>query len=352
MFEEGSWSFGPETFLAPGFLKELAARGLVGPADVARLEPLADGDARSLMRGLIEGGTVPAARAWELAGEFSRDRLYEVFDWTEGTYDLGPAPVPAEAAWVRGVSLSGLILEGIRRMGSLTVIEAGLPGPDEKLRSLAPRDEEPVALAPHERYVLSVAEGADRLGEVVRTSPLGERETKRALFALLVLGLLATRKGGPAFRRILPRRHGPPLRGLQRPVFLHLQVHIEGARPRGPQRLRKIAGRGPGSARPCLPGLRSEAGRADRAPHAPPEEPGRLERRRQKEPSPKLRRDPGRGGPGRQAEPWETGTNPPWSRGWNGWETSCEPETARRTASPRHGTRLRAFGENWTLRPG
>jgi hypothetical protein len=195
MFEEGSWSFGPETIHSPGFLKGLAARGLVGPADLARLEPLADGDARGLMRGLIEEGLLPAARAWELAGAFSRDRLYEVFDWTEGTYDLGPAPVPAEAAWVRGIGLSGLILEGVRRMASLTVIEAGLPGPDEKLRSLAPRDGESVALAPHERYVLSIAEGAERLGDVVRASPLGERETKRALFALLVLGLLAKEKG-------------------------------------------------------------------------------------------------------------------------------------------------------------
>lgn len=195
IFEEGSWGFGPETFHAPGFLEGLAARGLAGPADLARLKALAETDARGLMRGLITNGTLPAAKAWELAENYSKERLFEVFDWTEGAYELGPIPLPAETAWVRGVGLAGLILEGVRRMGEFSVIEAGLPGPDEKLRLFSPRDGEPIPLAPHERFVLSAVEGADRVGEVVRTSPLGEKEAKRALFALFVLGLFGTEKG-------------------------------------------------------------------------------------------------------------------------------------------------------------
>ncbi len=194
-FEDGTWSIGPETFDAPGFLMGLAARGMALPTDLARVEALAGGSASVLMRGLIEDGALPAARAWELVETFSRERIHEVFDWTEGTYELGPVPVPAETAWVRGIGLPGLILEGIRRMGNFAVIEAGLPGSDERLRLLVPRGGEPVALAPHERYVLSAADGADRLGEIVRTSPLGGKETKKALFALLVLGLLGTERG-------------------------------------------------------------------------------------------------------------------------------------------------------------
>jgi hypothetical protein len=194
-FEDGTWSIGPGTFDAPGFLKGLAARGLRRPADLARFEDFAGGDAGILMRGLIEEGLLQAARAWELVESFSRERIREVFDWTEGTYELSPVPGPAETAWIRGVQLPGLILEGIRRMSNFTVIEGGLPGPDERLRLLVPRGGEPVALAPHERYVLSAADGADPLGEIVRTSPLGGKETKRALFALLVLGLLGREQG-------------------------------------------------------------------------------------------------------------------------------------------------------------
>jgi hypothetical protein len=195
VFENGAWSMGPSSLDAPGFLKGLAGRGLVRPADLARVEALADGDAGRLMRGLIEEGVFRAGRAWELALAFSRDRIHEVFDWTGGNYELAPTPFPAEAAWVLGIRLPGLILEGIRRMGNFAVIEAGIPGPDEKLRPLVRRDEEPIPLAPHERYVLSAADGVDSLGEIVGTSPLGGKETKRALFALLVLGLVATEKG-------------------------------------------------------------------------------------------------------------------------------------------------------------
>lgn len=193
-FEDGTWSVSPETFEGTGFLEGLAARGKIPPDHFARIEAEAGGDARSLMRGFIEDRRLPASWAWEFAEKFSRARLYEVFDWTEGTYDLGPAPVPTETPWVRGVGLPGLILDGVRRMANFTIIEAGLPGPDEKLRPLPPRSEEPIALAPHELYVLSAADRTDRLGEIVRTCPLGERETKRVLFALLVLGLLGTEK--------------------------------------------------------------------------------------------------------------------------------------------------------------
>ncbi len=275
------------------------------PADLARVDALADGDAAGLMRGLIEEGVLPAARAWELATIFSRDRIIEVFDWTEGTYDLGPAKVPPETAWVRDVRLPGLILEGIRRMGNFAVIEAGLPGPDEKLRLLAPRDGESVALAPHERYVLSASAGADRLGEVLRISPLGGKETKRALFALLVLGLLAPEKGDrPSSEYSLGDMDRLFEAFNDRCSFIFKYISKE----LGPVALnvyRKIPGRGPGPDRPGLPILPGEAGREDRAPNPPPEEPGRLERRGQEEPPPELRRDPGRRGPGRQADPRE-----------------------------------------------
>ena len=193
-FAGGTWSVCPETFDGPGFLRRLAARGKIPPDHLARIEAQADGDARSLMRGLIEDRRLPAGWAWEFAGEFAESRLYEVFDWTDGAYDLGPTPLPMETPWIQGIKLPGLILEGIRRMTDLSIIEAGLPGPDQKLRPLPPRNEEPVALGPHELYALSAAQGSGSLGEFVRASPLGERETKRALFALLVLGLLGTEK--------------------------------------------------------------------------------------------------------------------------------------------------------------
>ncbi len=194
-FEEGTWSIGPETFDAPGFLKGLAARGLARPADLALVEAGSGGDARVLMRDLIEDGLLPAARAWELVESFSRDRICEVFGWTEGTYEFAPAPAPAETPWVRGIGLPGLILDGVRRMGDSAIIEAGLPGPDERLRLLVPRGGEPVALAPHEQYVLSAASGAETVGDILRTSALGGKETGKTIFSLLVLGLLGTEKG-------------------------------------------------------------------------------------------------------------------------------------------------------------
>jgi hypothetical protein len=194
-FVDGSWSVGPATFDGPGFLAELAARGRARPSDLAPFSAAPSNGAAALLRGLIGSGTLPAPRAWELVEGFSKERLFEVFGWTGGTYDLGPAPVPPDETWIDGIDLAGLILEGVRRMGDAAAIEAGLPGAGEKLRLLPPRDGAPAPLLSHERYVLAAAGSGGAVGDILRTSVLGERETARALYALLVLGLLGAEKG-------------------------------------------------------------------------------------------------------------------------------------------------------------
>ena len=296
----------PRLFDGPGFLRRLAARGQSGPTDLARIEALADGDARSLMRGLIEDRRLPAG--------------------------LG---LGACRGIRRGQALRGLRLD---RRGPM--ISARPPFPrkrldpghqparahpgrhppddrscDHRSRPPRPRREAPVPRLPGTESpspwcrtsctCYPPRRASDSLGEFVRTSPLGERETKRALFALLVLGLLGTEKGD---RQAAEYSLGDMDRLFEafndRCSFIYKYISKE-LGPVGLNVFEKIAGRGPGPARPGLPDLPGEAGRTDRAPDPPPEEPGRLERRRQEEPPPELRRDPGRGGPGGQADPGE-----------------------------------------------
>ena len=191
-FEAGAWTIGPGTFDGPGFLAELDTRGFVRPADAPPVPSTAPGGPAAMLKVLIESGTLSARRAWELLETTSRDRLFEVFGWTEGTYALGPAPVPPEETWIGGISLPELILEGVRRLGDMADLGVVIPPLEARLRVLPPRNGEPAPLAAHERYALAAIGSGGTVGDILRASALGEKETARALYALIALGLAGT----------------------------------------------------------------------------------------------------------------------------------------------------------------
>jgi hypothetical protein len=105
---------------------------------------------------------------------------------------------------VRDIPLPGLILEGIRRMGNFDLIEAHLPSTGETVQGLSSRANERPELAAPERYLLGAAAAAGSVDELCASSVLGARETKRALFALLTLGVLGTSKAKGKNNKPLP----------------------------------------------------------------------------------------------------------------------------------------------------
>ncbi|MHB8094109.1 MAG: DUF4388 domain-containing protein [Candidatus Aminicenantales bacterium] len=175
----------------PGFLASLAGLGLAGQADLDRCLAVSSESGTGILRILVEERILSASRLWSFAEDFVKSRIYPLFNRPEGGFRFEPGQTSPETLLVRGIPLTNIILEGIRRMNNFAVIEASLPGPGESVQALSARAADHLDLAPHEKYVLNAAPAAVNLETLYRTSALGEREAKRCLLAHLVLGTLA-----------------------------------------------------------------------------------------------------------------------------------------------------------------
>ena len=193
-FEKGGLAVERSGFDEHGFLKSLAALGLVRSDDLAGSGAAARESATDPLRALVESGLLTAARLLELVEKFSIGEIFPVFDWPEGAYSFEPGPPHPGTLLVRDIPLPGLILEGIRRMANFELIEAHLPSAGETIQGLPLGSNDLPELAAPERYLLGAAAASGSIGELCALSVLGERETKRILFALHTLGYLGTSK--------------------------------------------------------------------------------------------------------------------------------------------------------------
>ncbi len=191
-FEKGGLAVERNGFDELAFFKSLAARGVVPSEDLARISAAAREKGADPLRALVESCVFAPVRLLELIEEFSIGEIFPVFDWPDGNYDFEPREPQSRPFLVRDIPLSGLILEGIRLMTNFELIESHLPSTGINVQGPPSRTDELPELAAPERYLLGAATASGSVGDLCTSSVLGERETKRALFALLTLGILRT----------------------------------------------------------------------------------------------------------------------------------------------------------------
>jgi hypothetical protein len=153
----------------------------------------------SFSRALIEREILPAARLWEMLGDFWIEDILPVFDWTPASYTFEPGDDLAGDKIYTSVPTQKFILYGIRRMKNFGLIESGLPAETEYLQALAPAYSDHIKLDPHEKHILQILHQSPRLGELFALSQAGKKETQKVVFALIHLGLagLAQAKSKP-----------------------------------------------------------------------------------------------------------------------------------------------------------
>jgi hypothetical protein len=201
-FDGGALVIDRESLPEKDFLKALLTAGEADLISLARLEEFAQKQGLPAVRALLEIPLLGPRRVWELLEAFVREEAYPLFDETAGEFEFESRPARTGAAYVRGISLPGLILEGVRRMANFGVIRGLLPAETESIQSVPPGSLEIPELAPHERYLLEVLGPSQTLADLYDSSDLGKRETQRVLFVFLCLGLAGTRPPKPKTGRI------------------------------------------------------------------------------------------------------------------------------------------------------
>jgi hypothetical protein len=188
-FSKGELVLAEGFFSAEGWQRRLMSSHILNALQTEDCLNYARQNGVSFSRALIEREILPAARLWEMLGDFWIEDILPVFDWTPANYAFEPGEdVPGDKIYT-SVSTQKFILYGIRRMKNFGLIESGLPAETESIRALAPASGDLIKLDPHEKHILQILHQSPRLSELYALSQAGKRETQKVVFALIHLGL-------------------------------------------------------------------------------------------------------------------------------------------------------------------
>jgi hypothetical protein len=188
-FIDGDLALAEGSFSGEKFLKRLLSVHALTALQAEDCAGFARENSVSYPRALVERGIIPPSRVWESLAEFWMEELFAVFDWTGAdlTFDTG-ATLPDAQVYAL-VPTPAIVLRGIRRMRKIELIGAYLPAETEALQLLSPVHADHLHLAPHEKHVLGLLRVTPRLSDLYAQSQAGKRETQKAVFAFLTLGL-------------------------------------------------------------------------------------------------------------------------------------------------------------------
>jgi tetratricopeptide (TPR) repeat protein len=121
----------------------------------------------------------------------SEDAVYELFTWTEGTFDFEPAIMPDSSVEKVSLDPQPLMLEGARRVDEWTLIEKAIPAFDaifalDRQKLLFSKLE----LSDDQRNLIPLFDGRRDVDSLVQESKLSEFAVGKALFGLMNAGFL------------------------------------------------------------------------------------------------------------------------------------------------------------------
>ncbi|GMR24410.1 MAG: hypothetical protein BMS9Abin37_2952 [Acidobacteriota bacterium] len=118
-----------------------------------------------------------------------KDIISSVFTWYEGDYRFEQSDDPVSDDLALEVHTAEVIYEGASRISDLAVIRAGV-GTWKNSLVLADGKRLGIPITQDDGYILSRVDGVASIGDIVATSPLGEEETLRRIYALLLAGVV------------------------------------------------------------------------------------------------------------------------------------------------------------------
>jgi hypothetical protein len=192
-FERGSLVLDSVSFEEKDFLRFLLTSGETDLIGLTRVEEHAQKTGASALRALAELSLIEPERLWALLRSYARSEVLGLVESGAVEREFHSRSGPPARVYVEGIDVPGLLLEGARRLKEGdAAIAAVLPAPGDVVRRLPAFSPEAFGLSLTEKYVLGLLDPPKPLGEVCAVSDVGDAATRRALVALILLGLAGT----------------------------------------------------------------------------------------------------------------------------------------------------------------
>jgi hypothetical protein len=201
-FERGTLVLDSVSFEEKDFLRYLLTSGEVDLIALTRVEEHAQKTDGSALRALVETSVLGPERLWTVLEAFARAEALALIGGAGSEREFHTRSGPPARVYVDAIDIPGLVLEGVRTMPDGAELAGALPAGCESVRRLPTSSADAFGLTRTERYVLGLLEPPKSLAEVCGVSDIGETATRRALAALLLLGLAGTAAPKPKTARL------------------------------------------------------------------------------------------------------------------------------------------------------
>lgn len=170
----------------------LLKRGKISKSDLERAIKLHQQTGRQLGTTLIDMGLFDKNEIGHCLKLQIEEIVYNLFSWQEGDFVFHEGGAPKNAPFLVELATMNVIMEGTRRIDEWLEIQKVLPKDDVLLQiSKAPKvNREELTISMDEFRLLSVINGERTLPDLINVSPVGEFVTCRALYRLIVNGLV------------------------------------------------------------------------------------------------------------------------------------------------------------------
>jgi hypothetical protein len=170
----------------------LLKRGKISKKDLERAISLHKQSGRALGSTLIDMELFGKEEVAECLRMQIEEIVYNLFSWGEGEFSFAEGESPQNVKMFVNLSTMNIIMEGTRRIDEWLEIQKVLPPNDVLLRiRLSPKGKgDEVVLSIDEFKILSIINGERTLPDIIEASPIGEFPTCRALYKMIVAGLV------------------------------------------------------------------------------------------------------------------------------------------------------------------
>jgi hypothetical protein len=200
-FERGALVLDSVSFEEKDFLRCLLTSGRTDLIALNRVEDHVQKTGASPLRALVETSLFTADALWDLLRAYAREEALGLFEGAGAEREFHTRSGPPARVYLEAIDVPGLLLEGARRLPD-DALDRVLPAGGEVVRRLPAFAPDAFALSLAERYVLGLLDPPRTVDEIAAESDAGAPATRRALVALLLVGLAGTAGPKPKTARL------------------------------------------------------------------------------------------------------------------------------------------------------
>ncbi len=190
--QDGNIAVEKSVFDEKGFLQHLSSKKILNNSSVKKCEDYAKKQKTSLLGALLELELFSTSQLWKNMSNFAKQELFFLFDLHPFESSLVSASTMRDSSILFVIPTLPFIREGIHHMKNFNLIDSSIPADAKILQKISSDHMKAAELEPHEEYLLRTMEKKDGLQNLLASSVMGEKNTKKTMFFLLALGIIGS----------------------------------------------------------------------------------------------------------------------------------------------------------------